>query len=295
LKGVHTVRRKSDVDALARSLDSISRVVVIGGGYIGLEAAAVMAKLGKKVVLLERGDRVLRRVAGKEISLFYQEVHRAAGVDIRLSSAVDCLEGAGGNVASVKLCDGTSLPCDCVIVGIGVSPTIGPLVEAGAVHGNGVRIDEHCRTSLSNVFALGDCAEHRSAFAAHAWIRLESVQNATDMAATVAANICGQPKPYVAVPRFWSDQYDLKLQTIGLSVGHDQAITRGSSARRSFTIAYLRSGRLVALDCVNNAKDFAQGRSLVIAQAEVDPSLLADPTISLKALPTTSLALAVTR
>ncbi len=288
LKGVHTVRHKGDADALAGELESISRVVVIGGGYIGLEAAAIMTKLGKQVTLLEAGERVLARVAGAAISTFYQDAHRAAGVDLRLQSSIQGLEGIDRHVTAVKLGNGTSFPCECVIVGIGVTPTVKPLVDAGAEHANGVRVDENCRTSLPDVYAIGDCAEHRNAFADAAWIRLESVQNATDMAATVAAHICGCPKPYHAVPRFWSDQYDLKLQTVGLSLGHDQAITRGDPAIGSFTVAYLRSGKLIALDCVNNPKDFAQGRALVTEQIEVDPAQLADVSIPLKTLATTA-------
>lgn len=284
LAGVHTVRHKADADRLSGELDGIARVVVIGGGYIGLEAAAVMRKLGKQVLLLEAADRVLARVAGGDISAFYQQVHRAQGVQIRLGQSMDCLRGKDGRVVSVELGDGSSLPCDCVIVGIGVVPTIQPLVAAGADHANGVRVDAHCRTSLPDVLAIGDCAEHRNPFAAGAWMRLESVQNATDMAAVAAATIVGQDKPYAAVPRFWSDQYDLKLQTIGLSVGHDQAVLRGDPQSRAFTVAYLRAGRLLALDCVNNAKDFAQGRALVAQGARVDVAALADPSIALKHL-----------
>jgi 3-phenylpropionate/trans-cinnamate dioxygenase ferredoxin reductase subunit len=284
LSGVHTVRHKGDADALAGELSTIKRVVVIGGGYIGLEAAAVMRKLGKQVVLLEAGDRVLGRVAGQDISSFYQESHRLAGVDLRLNSVMLCLEGNAGHVSAVTLEDGTSLPCECVIVGIGVSPTIAPLIEAGADSGNGVRVDEHCRTSLPDIFAIGDCAEHRNTFADDAWVRLESVQNATDMANTAASWICGEPKPYVAAPRFWSDQYDLKLQTIGLSLGHDQTVMRGDPSDRSFSVVYLKNGEVRALDCVNNAKDFAQGRSLVLNRSEVDTQQLSNPEIALKQL-----------
>lgn len=282
LVGVHTMRHKADADRLAGELDAIARVVVIGGGYIGLEAAAVMRRLGKHVTLLEAADRVLARVAGQDISSFYQDVHRQEGVDIRLGVSMNCLRGENGRVTAVELADGNLIPCDCVIVGIGVTPTVGPLIDAGADHANGVRVDAHCRTSLPGIFAIGDCAEHRNRFASDTWMRLESVQNATDMAATVAAAIVGQERPYASVPRFWSDQYDLKLQTIGLSIGHDHAVVRGSPQARSFTVAYLRAGRLIALDCVNNPKDFAQGRALVTAQSRMDVDALADPAHTLK-------------
>jgi len=282
LAGVHTVRHRQDADRLTGELDSIQRVVVIGGGYIGLEAAAVMRKLGKQVTLLEAADRVLARVAGREISEFYQHVHRQEGVDVRLGAAMSCIRGDNGQVAAVELSDGSLLECQCVIVGIGVTPSVAPLIEAGAAGENGVRVDSSCKTSLPKVFAIGDCAEHQNYFADDAWLRLESVQNATDMAATVAAAIVGQDRPYRSVPRFWSDQYDLKLQTIGLSIGHDHAVLRGSPETKSFTVAYLKSGRLIALDCVNNPKDFAQGRALVTQASEMDIAALEDTTYPLK-------------
>lgn len=282
LAGVHTVRHKQDADRLAAELDSIQRVVVIGGGYIGLEAAAVMRKLGKHVTLLEAADRVLARVAGMEISEFYQDVHRQEGVDVRLGAAMSCIRGDHGHVTAVELSDGSLLECQCVIVGIGVTPSVVPLIEAGAAGENGVRVDSSCKTSLPKVFAIGDCAEHQNCFAADAWLRLESVQNATDMAATVAAAIVGQDRPYRSVPRFWSDQYDLKLQTIGLSIGHDQTVLRGAPETRSFTVAYLRNGRLIALDCVNNPKDFAQGRALVTEASGMDIASLEDTARPLK-------------
>lgn len=283
LAGVHTVRDKTDVDGIIAELQSGARqVVVIGGGYIGLEAAAVLTKLGCQVTLLEALPRVLARVAGEALSQFYQDEHRSHGVDLRLEAALECIEGERDKVTGVRLRSGEVLPCNMVIVGIGIVPAIEPLAAAGARTSNGVEVDELCRTSLPHVYAIGDCAAHANPFAEGATIRVESVQNANDMAVTVAKAICGNPEPYVATPWFWSNQYDLKLQTVGLSTGHDEAITRGSTGNRSFSVIYLRQGKVVALDCVNSTKDYVQGRKLVEAEACVRPELLTDTSRSLK-------------
>jgi 3-phenylpropionate/trans-cinnamate dioxygenase ferredoxin reductase subunit len=283
LKGVHAVRNKADVDAIMAELDGgAKRIVVIGGGYIGLEAAAVLRKLGCEVVLVEALDRVLARVAGETLSRFFEAEHRLHGVDLRLATRVDCLEGDGAKVTGVKLATSEVLACDMVIVGIGIDPTVGPLADAGASVSNGVEVDEFCRTTLPYVHAIGDCAAHPNAFADGAMIRLESVQNANDMAAVVAKDICGKPERYQALPWFWSNQYDLKLQTVGLSVGHDQTVLRGDPATRSFSVVYLKDGRVIALDCVNAVKDYVQGRSLVNSRSIVPTEALSDPAIALK-------------
>ena len=278
LAGVHAVRTRADVDRLAAELAATDHVCVVGGGYIGLEAAAVLRKLGKSVTVLEAQDRVLARVAGVALSRFFEHEHRAQGVDVRLAAKVDALVGGdgGGRVVGVRLADGEVIACGMVIVGIGVIPAVEPLLAAGAEGGDGVSVDAHGRTSLANVYAVGDCARHANAFADNLPIRLESVQNANDMAAVVARTIAGAPQPYHAVPWFWSDQYDLKLQTVGLSAGHDGEVVRGDPASRSFSIVYTRGGRVVALDCVNAVKDFVQGRALVVAGAAADPHRLAD-------------------
>lgn len=284
LKGVHAVRTRADVDRMVAELPDVTRVAVIGGGYIGLEAAAVLTKFGKQVVLLEAQDRVLARVAGEPLSRFYEGEHRARGVDIRLSTTVACIDARDGAASAVRLASGETLPCDMVIVGIGIVPAVEPLVAAGAATGNGVIVDAYCRTSLPHVYAIGDCAAHPNPYAGGATIRLESVQNANDQAAVVAMDIMGTPEQYDAVPWFWSNQYDLKLQTVGLSTGFDRTIVRGDPATRSFSVAYLRDDRILALDCVNAVKDFVQGRALVQRGATVDPIRLADPTVTLKQL-----------
>ncbi|MFN3468953.1 MAG: NAD(P)/FAD-dependent oxidoreductase [Novosphingobium sp.] len=283
LGGVHAVRTREDADRLMAELDAgARRAVVIGGGYIGLEAAAVLTKFDVHVTLLEALPRVLARVAGEALSQFYEAEHRAHGVDLRTSAAMDSIVGENGRVTGVKMQDGEVLPADIVIVGIGIVPCVGPLLQAGAAGGNGVDVDEYCRTSLADVYAIGDCAAHANAFADGAVIRLESVQNANDMANAVAKAICGNPVPYAATPWFWSNQYDLKLQTVGLSTGHDQAVLRGDPAARSFSVVYLKGGKVVALDCVNMVKDYVQGKKLVEARAQIAPELLADVSIPLK-------------
>ncbi|WP_448500864.1 NAD(P)/FAD-dependent oxidoreductase [Sphingomonas sp.] len=282
LRGVHGVRTRADVDRMIAELDGVDRVAVIGGGYIGLEAAAVLTKLGKAVTVLEAQDRVLARVAGEPLSRFYEREHRVRGVDLRVGVTVECIEESRGAACGVRLGDGSVLPAQMVIVGIGIVPAVEPLLAAGADGGNGVRVDAHCRTSLLGIFAIGDCAAHANAFADGAVIRLESVQNANDQATTVAKAITGDAEAYAAVPWFWSNQYDLKLQTVGLSTGHDQAVLRGDPATRSFTVVYLKQGRVVALDCVNATKDYVQGRALVLARAAIDPAALADAETPLK-------------
>jgi 3-phenylpropionate/trans-cinnamate dioxygenase ferredoxin reductase subunit len=284
LRGVHSVRTRADVDAMIRELADTQRVVVIGGGYIGLEAAAVLTKLGKPVTVLEAMDRVLARVAGEPLSRFYEAEHRAHGVDVRLGVQVECIEENDGRASGVRLADGTVLPADMVIVGIGIIPAIEPLVAAGAKSGNGVEVDAQCRTSLPDIYAIGDCAAHANEFAGGSLIRLESVQNANDQATTAVRAILGDPVPYHAVPWFWSNQYDLKLQTVGLSAGHDAAVLRGDPLTRSFSLIYLKAGRVIALDCVNMVKDYVQGRALVLAGAAPDPEALADPAVPLKSL-----------
>ena len=284
LAGVHAVRTRADVDRMISELADVRHAVVIGGGYIGLEAASVLTKLGRRVTVLEALDRVLARVAGEPLSRFFEAEHRAHGVDVRLGVAVDCIEEADGRAVAVQLADGERIACDMVIVGIGIIPAVHPLIAAGAAGGNGVLVDATCHTSLADIYAIGDCAAHANRFADGAVIRLESVQNANDQATTVAKALTGAAQPYEAVPWFWSDQYDLKLQTVGLSTGHDAAVVRGDPATRAFSLVYLKGGKVIALDCVNATRDYVQGRALVVAGAEIAPEVLADAGVPLKSL-----------
>jgi 3-phenylpropionate/trans-cinnamate dioxygenase ferredoxin reductase subunit len=285
LGGIHAVRDKADVDRIKRELEAGARqAVVIGGGYIGLEAAAVLRKLGCQVTLLESQERVLSRVAGEDLSRFYEDEHRGHGVEVRLGAEVEAIEGDGDRVTGVKVASGETLECDMLVVGIGIVPAVGPLIVAGAAGANGVEVDPYCRTSLPDIYAVGDCAAHANPYAGGAVIRLESVQNATDMATCAAKAICGDPQPYEALPWFWSNQYDLRLQTAGLSLGHDATVLRGDPSTRSFSVIYLKEGRVIALDCVNRTKDYAQGRRLVEDRAVIAPELLLDTEIELKAM-----------
>jgi 3-phenylpropionate/trans-cinnamate dioxygenase ferredoxin reductase subunit len=284
LQGVHCIRSRADVDAIMAELHAVQHVVVIGCGFIGLEAAAVLRKLGREVSVVEAQDRVLARVAGVAVSRFYEAEHRAQGVVVHLGLGVDCLLGKQGRVAHVRLSDGRQLAADMVIVGIGVLPDIEPLIAAGAAVSNGVSVDGRCRSSLPDVFAIGDCASHFNRFADGLAIRLESVQNANDQATLVAREILGKGEDYAALPWFWSNQYDLRLQTVGLSTGHDQAVLRGDPLSRAFSVIYLKRGRVIALDCINASADYVQGRGLVLAQACIAPEVLADTSVPLKSL-----------
>jgi 3-phenylpropionate/trans-cinnamate dioxygenase ferredoxin reductase subunit len=281
LSGVHAVRTRADVDRLLAELGQAARVVVIGGGYIGLEAAAALTKFGKAVTLVESLDRVLARVAGAALSRFYEAEHRARGVRIMLGATVACIEG-DDRVDGVRLADGALLPADVVIVGIGIVPAVAPLAAAGAEIGDGVRVDARCRTSLPHIHAIGDCAAHANRFADGATIRLESVQNANDQATTAARDIVGRGADYDAVPWFWSNQYDLKLQTVGISAGFEQAVVRGVPEERRFSVVYLRGGRVVAIDAVNATKDYVQGRALVANGTRLSAAALANAARPLK-------------
>ena len=267
--GGHTVRSRADADGILAALPSARRVVIVGGGYIGLEAAAVLAKRGKQVTVLEAEDRLLSRVAGEPLSRFYEAEHRAHGVDVRTGIGFGPVE---------------TDPADLVIVGIGVDPEVAPLIAAGAEGANGVDVDAFCRTSLARVYAVGDCAAHPNRFAGGARLRLESVQNAHDQAVIAAKAIAGRPEPYDSIPWFWSNQYDLKLQTVGLFHGHDDLVVRGDPAAKSFSVVYLREGRVVALDCVNAVRDYVQGRKLIESGAAPDRARLADGAVPLKDL-----------
>ena len=283
LAGVHAVRTRADADAILAELGDVSRVAIVGGGYIGLEAAAVLRKLGKEVILLEVLPRVLARVAGPQLSEFFEKEHRMHGVDLRTGIGVVAIEGEG-QVSGVRLTDETLIECQMVIVGIGIIAAVGPLLAAGAPGGNGVDVDQYCRTILPHIWAIGDCAAHSSKFADGQVIRLESVQNANDMASCVAKAITGDPVAYGATPWFWSNQYDLKLQTVGLSAGHDTTVLRGDPATRSFSVLYLRGGKLIACDAVNMVKDYVQARKLVEEGAVIAAEDLADTSRPLKEL-----------
>jgi 3-phenylpropionate/trans-cinnamate dioxygenase ferredoxin reductase subunit len=287
--GIHYVRHIHDIDRMRAELETSASVVVIGGGYIGLEVAAVLRKQGKQVTVLEAQDRVLARVAGVDLARFFATEHRCRGVDLRLGVVVTCIEATEGRVTGVRLDNGEVIPADLVVVGIGIQPTVEPLLAAGAggASGDGVLVDLHGKTSLPDVFAVGDCAAHANVHANGRIIRLESIQNANDQAMIVAKSILGvlgAEERYDAIPWFWSTQYDLRLQTVGLWLDHDDVVVRGDPNTKSFSVAYLRAGRVIALDCVNLTKDYVQGKALISSAREVDRAKLARPDIMLKEL-----------
>lgn len=283
LAGVMTMRTRADADALAAALPGVEDIVIIGGGYIGLESAAVLGKFDKKVTLLEMQDRVLARVAGEPLSRFFEEEHLAHGVTVRTGSSIGRIVGTDGHVSGVELANGEVIAADLVLVGIGIEPAVNALREAGADCPNGVRVDANCRTNLPHIWAIGDCALHPNPYLDGAEIRLESVQNANDMAKTVASQLVGKEARYDALPWFWSDQRDLKLQTLGLSVGHDQFVVRGQPSERSFSVLYLRGGCVCAIDAVNAMKDYVQAKKLIIEGVSIPVEALGDATIELKA------------
>lgn len=285
LPGVHTIRTRADIDRLRGDLDAAKQVVIVGGGYIGLETAAVLTEMGKSVVVVEEKDRVLARVAGEIISRFYEAEHRAHGLELRLGCVVTRIRAVEGKAAGVEVADGDVIEGDLVIVGVGIVPAVAPLLCAGATAGlTGVAVDASCRTSLADVYAVGDCAEHPNPFWDGGSIRLESVQNANDQAMVAAQCIMGSAASYSAVPWFWSNQYDLRLQTAGLSAGHDACVLRGDPGQRSFSLVYLKQGRVVAIDCVNATKDFIQGKALVANRVEPDINRLMDVSTPLREL-----------
>ena len=281
--GIHYIRTRRDVDLLKEELAAgAKRAVIVGAGYIGLEAAGVLRKLGCEVTVVEMLDRVLARVAGPELSDYYAAYHRQQGVDLRLSTGVETIEGENGRVSGVLTDSGEKIACDVIIAGIGIVPSVGPLIAAGAAGSNGVDVDTYGRTTLDDIYAIGDCASHANPYAENKVIRLESVQNANDMASCAVKAIMGDKQDYDAVPWFWSNQYDLKLQTVGIATGYDATVLRGDPEAKKFSVIYLKEGQVIALDCVNSVKDYVQGRKLVVDRAEIDPGLLADSDIPLK-------------
>ncbi len=279
LPGVHYLRTIDDVAEYRERLQPGLRLVIVGGGYIGLEVAAVAQKRGCKVTVLEMQPLVLNRVVAPEMSRFYTDVHTAAGVDIRLSAAVTAFEG-NGKVERVR-CAAEAIDADLVIVGIGIIPNTELAAAAALTIDNGIVVDDCARTEDPRVLAVGDCANQPSGLYGGR-IRLESVPNALGQGKAAASVILGKPEPFTEVPWFWSDQYDLKLQMTGLSRPGDQVVMRGDVAGKRFSACYLREGVFVACHSVNMAKDFLQSKKLIGQKWRPDPAKLADPSVALK-------------
>lgn len=282
LERTHVIRTLNDIDRLRPALASRPDVLIIGAGYIGLEAAAVLRKLACRVAVVEAAPNVLPRVAGSAVSAFLTAEHQRHGTQFHCGVTLTEASIGTDRRLHLGLSDGMRLLADIMIVGIGINPAIGPLAEAGALCDGGVVVDAYCRTSLPDVWAVGDCARHPNAFADGALIRLESVQNANDQAKVAVLDILGQRRPYAAAPWFWSDQFDLKLQTIGWNGGYDAFTVRGEPAGRSFSVIYFRHGAVCALDCINRPLDFAQGRLLLGRTVPPTDARLSDLAVPLR-------------
>ncbi|MEQ9561060.1 MAG: FAD-dependent oxidoreductase, partial [Woeseiaceae bacterium] len=280
LAGVHYLRGIQDVLDMRRDMQAGRRLVVIGAGYIGLEVAAVACQLGLDVSVIEMQDRVMSRVVSEQLSRFYESEHQSRGVRFLLSTALASFDG-DDRVRAVITADGSKVPADMVLIGIGIEPEIELAENAGLEIDNGIVVNDQCRTSDADIYAIGDCTFHPNSLLGRS-VRLESVHNALEQAKTAAQNICGVATHYSQVPWFWSDQYDLKLQIAGLSQGYDQTVMRGDPATRSFSCLYLRGGALIAIDAVNSPRDFMQAKSLIGNHAVIDPERLADCDIALK-------------
>lgn len=280
LAGVYTVRTIADVDAERAEFSPGRRLVIVGGGYIGLEAAAVAAKLGLDVTVLEMAPRILQRVAAPETSDYFRALHTAHGVKILESTGLERLLGEAGHVTAARLTDGREIPADFVIAGIGILPATQLAEAAGLVIENGIRTNSHGRTSDPHIWAAGDCASFP-------WqggrLRLESVQNAIDQADLVADNILGADKDYVPMPWFWSDQYDCKLQIAGLNTGYDRIVTRGPDGA-AVSFWYFKGDRLLAVDAMNDSRAYMVGKRLLETGRDVDAGAISNPATNLKSL-----------
>ncbi|MGB0878035.1 MAG: NAD(P)/FAD-dependent oxidoreductase [Mycobacterium sp.] len=283
LPGVRYLRNLADVEAIKNDLASVKRAVVIGGGYIGLETAASLRKLGKAVVVLEMADRLLQRVTAPEVSAFYHRLHTEQGVGIVTSAAAASIEGQG-RVERVVCSDGSAFPADMVIVGVGITPATELAQAAGLSVDNGIVVDEFCQTADPDIVAAGDCASQRDPQTGQ-HRRLESVPFAVEQAKSAAAALCGEPVAQTSLPWFWSDQYYLKLQMAGLNRGHDQVVIRGQSdSGDSFAAFYFRSGRMIAADCINRPQEFMLAKRLLGKGQSVDPGTVGDESLTVKEL-----------
>lgn len=275
------LRTLADADGIRASLGQDAHVVVVGGGYVGLEVAASARGLGARVTVIEAQPRVLARVAGAEVSRFYESVHREAGVEILTGVGVERVACENGRIVAVHCSNGQRVPADLVVAGIGMLPNIEAAAAAGLAGEGGIPVDELARTADPDIVAAGDCTLQYHALYDRE-LRLESVPNALEQARAAASWLCGKPKPNRSVPWFWSDQYDLKLQMAGLSQGHDRCVLRGDPATRSFCAFYLQGQRLLAIDAVNRPGDFMLTRRALAQSVVIDPGRLADEGVPLK-------------
>ncbi|OBF39467.1 ferredoxin [Mycobacterium sp. ACS1612] len=284
LDGVTYLRTADDATVLRALQSDAESVVVIGGGFIGLEAAAVARTQGKAVTVVEAADRLIGRAVAPVVSEFYRGAHIGRGVDVRLGTKVISLGGKRNRVQVVTLADGSQIPADLVIVGIGVEPCTELARQLGLASAGGIVVDRFARTSNPTVVAAGDCTVQPHPLTGEGRVRLESVQNAISQAKTAAATLMGQRVPNEAVPWFWSDQYDLKLQIAGLSAGHDEYVVRGDIAAESFSVLYYRDDALLAVDAVNMPGDYMAVRKALSLGATIHAGAAADSKVALRDL-----------
>ncbi len=281
LGGVHDLRTLADVERLSPKMVAGRRIVIIGAGYIGLEAAAVARQMGLEVTVVEMAPRVLARVTSPVLSEFYAAEHARQGVKILTGVQLSHLDGVDGEVSAAVLAHGTRLPADLVLSGIGILPNEELAKEAGIACSNGILVDRDARTSDPHVFAAGDCASRPLVHFGRSG-RLESVHNAIEQGKLAAAAILGLPRPAEDCPWFWSDQYDLKLQIAGLSQGYDTHVIRGDPASRKFAVFYLRNGTMIAVDAVNSPPEFLASKKLIMSGAKLAPAALIDTSTPMK-------------
>jgi|SRR5579863_801473 3-phenylpropionate/trans-cinnamate dioxygenase ferredoxin reductase component len=290
LEGVRYLRTLTEAIEIKQRLEQAQQVVIIGGGFIGLEIAASARTLGRPVTVIETLPRLMARVVAPVVSEFFLASHRARGVEIVLNAKVEAIEGGSrggdrGKVQGVLLHDGRRLAADLVVIGVGIVPNTELAMETGLPVANGIVTDEFLRTPDERIFAIGDCAEHPSIFArasASAQVRLESVQNAVDQGVCVARTIIGKAMPYSAIPWFWSDQFDLRLQMAGLPGGHDHTVVRGVPESGRFSVFYFHQGKLCAVDSVNRPADHLAARKLIGSRTALTPGQAADESVNLK-------------
>ena len=283
LRGVLYLRDINDVEQIRHFIGPDKKAVIVGGGYIGLETAAMLCKLGLTVTVLEAGERILNRVTVPVLSAFYTRVHNEEGVQIETD--VD-ISGFGGQdrVQEVQCKDGHLYPADLVIIGIGVVPNTELAEAAGLVVENGIRVDSHCLTIDPDIVAAGDCTNHHNPFY-QCDLRLESVQNAMDQAKVAAATLCNKAIQYNALPWFWSDQYDIKLQIAGISSGHEELVLRGEpESGRKFSVFYFRQDKMIAVDAINSPQEFMIGKQIISKRLKVDKIMLADSSVPIRDL-----------
>lgn len=279
LPGVHYLRTIADVDGIRAELSSGKKMVIVGGGYIGLEVAAVASVAGAEVTVLEMEERILQRVTTEQMSAYYHQLHTSRGINIRVNTGASSI--AGTDKVEAVVCGDESIPADLVVVGIGVIPNIELAEAAGITCDNGIVVDDRCKTSAANVYAIGDCSNHPNGLLDRR-LRLESVPNAMEQSRVTAATIVGKDKVYNSMPWFWSDQYELKLQMLGFSADGEETVQRGDTDSNEFAVFYLKDGAIVAVDAVNCPREFMAAKQLV--GKTVDKARLADTSVPIKEL-----------